>query len=181
MNHSLYLKENYKKTPTKEYISTPPLIVNIKDNTFFNGDTYYEAINGFEESDVNDGHINISFKKPTNPLLHNFRAEFFTIVDKFRNLGNPSYIPSGVKKFVVDAFEDIDTITLQNKTSNYVVHKNLAYLTSASVIPGVTLTDRKLINIKDDIQANTSVQVAAGKKIYAGKNSVSFQYYDSNQ
>lgn len=135
MNNTLYLKENYKNTPTKEYISTPPLILNARDNTFFNGDTYYESVNGFEEADINDSFINISFKKPTNPLLHNFRAEFFTIVDRFRSLGNPDYIPTGIKKFVVDAFEDIDDITLLSQTDTYTTRKHLAYLTDASVIP----------------------------------------------
>ena len=45
----------------------------------------------------------------------------------------------------------------------------------------MTLTDKKLLNIREDIEANNLVQIGARKEIYAGKNNVSFRYYDGTK
>jgi hypothetical protein len=82
----VFLKENLKNTDIKSYVNLPPLILTADDNSFYNGDIYYEAINGFQEANVSDSHINIQFQAPTNTASDNFRMEFYTIVDKFRHL-----------------------------------------------------------------------------------------------
>ncbi len=119
MNNQVYLKENLKNKATKSYVSLPPLILQPGDNIFFNGDIYYEAVNGFEESNISDSFINIAFAAPTLKTLDNFRLEFYTIVDKFRNLGDEDYIPTRVQKFVIDALSDIEEHTLLSKSENY--------------------------------------------------------------
>lgn len=180
MNNQLFLKENLKNTDTKEYVSLPPLILNSGDNEFYNGDIYFEAVNGFAESNISDSFINVRFKAPTNNTLDNFRMEFYTIVDKFRNLGDESYIPTGVKKFVVDAVADIEENTLIEENENYTLGKHVAYISSASVIPGVTLTNTKLINIREDLTQNTIVTLTSGSKLSAGNTNFTIEYYTDN-
>jgi hypothetical protein len=68
--------------------------------------------------------------QPTNQLLSNFRIEFYQIVDKFVNLENSDYIPKNVKKFIIDAFRDIDDITIKDENSKYTLRNNLAYINS---------------------------------------------------
>lgn len=85
-NNQLFLKENLKEADTKVHVSLPPLILGASENMFYNGDTYYEAVNYFEEAAVADGYINVNFDVPTDTSVDNFRMEFYTIVDKFRHL-----------------------------------------------------------------------------------------------
>jgi hypothetical protein len=54
--------------------------------------------------------------QPTDSKTSNFRIEFYQIVDKFVNLTNTDYIPKNIKKFIVDAFKDIDDITKTDST-----------------------------------------------------------------
>ncbi len=127
----VFLKENLKNTDTKSYVNLPPLILTADNNSFYNGDVYYEAINGFQEANVSDSHINIQFQAPTDESRDNFRMEFYTIVDKFRHLGDQEYIPANTKKQIVDAFADIPKNTLIGSNQNYTLGKNLAYIKSA--------------------------------------------------
>jgi len=62
-------------------------------NKFFNGDVFYEAINGAKEAEVSNGYINFAFDAPTNPQVDAFRLEFYTRVDKSTQEGNNGYTP----------------------------------------------------------------------------------------
>jgi hypothetical protein len=66
--------------------------------------------------------------QPKNDLLSNFRIEFFSIVDKFVNLENNNYIPQNIKNNIIDAFSDIDNITIKEDNSDYILSNNLAYI-----------------------------------------------------
>lgn len=127
MDKKLYFKENRSNTPVTTHLSTPPLILNIADNKFYNGETYYEAINGFSEAHVSDGSVNIEFKKPTNPLLKNFRMVYHTIVDRYLYLSS-DYEPEEVETHVVDALDISDAATLETDGEGYEIHKNIATL-----------------------------------------------------
>jgi len=82
-NGKLYFKENRQNTRNKNYISIPPIIVSAADNKFYNGNVYYEAVNGFKESSVSDVFMNVIFKKPSNPELKNFRLQYNTVIDRY--------------------------------------------------------------------------------------------------
>jgi len=180
MNNQVFLKENLKNTDAKEYASLPPLILNVGDNVFYNGDIYYEAINNFEEANISDGFINVRFKAPTDILLDTFRLEFYTIVDKFRNLGDEEYRPRQVKKFVVDAIADIEENTITRETPEYTLGKHVAYLSQANVIPWLKLTNTKLINVREDLEANNIVTLTSWAKLSAGRNSFTIEYYTTD-
>lgn len=103
MKGQIFLKENLKKKDaTKVFIDENALFVGSGNNKFFNGDTYYESVNGFKEGDVNDSYINVIFGAPKRDDINNFRLEFYEIVDKFTNLLAPDYIPKDLKKYVID-------------------------------------------------------------------------------
>lgn len=176
----VFLKENLKNTDTKSYVNLPPLILTADNNSFYNGDVYYEAINGFQEANVSDSHINIQFQAPTDESRDNFRMEFYTIVDKFRHLGDQEYIPANTKKQIVDAFADIPKNTLIGSNQNYTLGKNLAYIKSAWVIPGAKLTTRKMLNIKDDLRENNLVTLTTNSELYAWRNNFTIEYYTTD-
>lgn len=103
MANKVYVKENLKKKDiTKEFVNEAPLLIDSDDNTFYNSDIYYEAINGFKEGDVNDSFINVIFSAPKRNDISNFRLEFYEIVDKFTNLLGEDYLPEDLKKYIVD-------------------------------------------------------------------------------
>lgn len=176
----VFLKENLKNTDIKSYVNLPPLILTVDDNSFYNGDIYYEAINGFQEANVSDSHINIQFQAPTDTASDNFRMEFYTIVDKFRHLWDEEYIPLNIKKQVVDAFADIPENTLIGSNQNYTLRKNLASIKSAGVIPGAKLTTRKMLNIRDDLRENNLVTLTRDSQLYAGRNNFTIEYYTTD-
>jgi hypothetical protein len=109
MDGKLYFKENRKIAVDKNYLSVPPLILDSNDNRFYNGDIYYEAINGFNESSVSDGAINIEFSRPTNDEIKNFRMSYHTILDRYLDESD-TFTPTSVQTQIVDAIADIDTL-----------------------------------------------------------------------
>lgn len=129
MDGALYFKENRKNTPSKNYFTTMPLRLDVRDNIFFNNTRYFEAINGFEEAVVSNGAINVAFERPTNPLLKNFRMTYHTIVDRYLALDDSLYIPERVEEHIVDALADIDTNTLAEIHDTYSLYNHTASFT----------------------------------------------------
>jgi hypothetical protein len=114
--------------------------------------------------------INISFDAKQNQS--NYRVEFFPIIDKFDDMIAPqdTYTPKNIKKYIIDAFTDIDRQTLDMETNaqNTVnIRKNLAYIDAISNTSGIHLFTKQLINLADDLSTNTQVTLNAGSKIYS--------------
>jgi len=166
MNNTLYIKENRKNTADVSYITVPPLILSSSDNKFYNWDTYYEAINWFEESSVSDGYMNVIFDSPTDTRIQNFKMVYHTIVDRYLDLGD-SYVPSEVETHVVDAFADIDDRNQTTEYDDYSLTPSFATLSYAWATRWVKLTNEKLINLRDDLQNGILVTLTSSKEIYA--------------
>lgn len=100
----LYFKEN-RKVPeaAKSHVSGGPITLQSDDNMFFNGRVYHEAVNYFEEMNVSDAAINVSFLKPTDTTLQNFRMKYHTIVDRYIQEGQEDAIPKENETHVIDA------------------------------------------------------------------------------
>jgi hypothetical protein len=47
--NKLYLKENLKNKANKVHVTNSPIVVNVSNNKFYNGDIFYEAINNPHE------------------------------------------------------------------------------------------------------------------------------------
>ncbi len=171
----LYLKENRKQSPVDFYVTEAPLILKSSDNVFYNGDRYYESINGFVESWVSDEAINVEFQKPTNPNIHNFRMVYNTIVDKYMD-ERKTFIPKKVQTHIVDAISDIASQTLEEEAKNYRISKNLATLSYAGAMSRIKLTTEKWKNIKEELAENTQVTLTPKTVIYAGKNPFRIEY-----
>lgn len=124
VNNELYLKENLARSSNKTYISSPALYVSVNNNTFFNGDRFIEALNGFGEIHVSNGFINVEFDTPTSDI-NNFSVEFFDRVDAAINQNNRNYTPKGVKKYTIDAFANIDEKTLKARREAIIMRQNL--------------------------------------------------------
>jgi len=173
MDGTLYFKENRKNTSSTIHLPTP-LILGVNDNQFYNGDVYYEAVNGFIESWVSDGAINISFAKPTNTELKNFRLEYHTLIDRYIDDGNN--LPPNFETHIVDALSDIDQRPVLEVGENHNIYFNEAVLTYVWANANLTLTNDKLINIKDDLIENSKVVITRNTPLYAGPNNFTIEY-----
>ncbi|MDD4151631.1 MAG: hypothetical protein PHR68_03375, partial [Candidatus Gracilibacteria bacterium] len=176
----LYLKSNYKAETKNVYYSGNPIVVDSSDVKFYNNsaNSYIPSINGFSESIVDSNNINVAFSQPKEDIA-NFRIEFFNIVDKFANLDNSKVWngPTDTRKQVIDAFRDIDNITLEQENENYAIRKNLAYLDYYSIGNDISLSSREFVNIKDKLENNTVLNVSSNTKIYSGKDDVKLFYH----
>ncbi|PID86452.1 hypothetical protein CSB08_00530 [Candidatus Gracilibacteria bacterium] len=175
VNNKLYLKENLTKNKNKIYLNTAPTIVKSIDNKFYNGDIYYESINYFDKMGISDGFIDVKFNGSTNKEINNYRLEFYSIVDKWLNKENSLYTPIGIKKGVIDAFSDIDSITMPMEEANtHILRKNLAYISNVgNNIPGVELKTSSLIRLEN----NKITNLDKGTKVYSTNNSSFTIYY----
>jgi len=91
-----------------------------------------------------------------------------------------TYVPQNIKKYMIDAFSDIETQTLDMETTTQntvTIRKNLASIDTISNMAWVHLYTKQLINLADNIASNAEVTVNAGTKIYSGKDSVRIRYY----
>lgn len=174
-NGKLYFKENRQNNESKNYISLPPLIISAGDNSFYNTDVYHESVNGFREASVSDGFMNVVFKKPTNQLLKNFRLQYNTIIDRYLDESD-SYTPESVKTYIVDAIADISELEIVEKTDDYVVQPHLATISYAGAIRWVTLTQEKLVNLRDDLESWKLVTLTSGTPIYASDTGFTLTY-----
>ena len=175
MNWKLYFKENRKNTDTKQHISLPPLILDSDDNTFYNGDVHYEAVNGFNEASVSDGAINVEFSRPSNEDIKNFRMSYHTIVDKYLD-DDDTFIPTNVETHIVDAIADINYLWILEETDTYTVSKHLATLSYAGGMNGVKLTNDKFQNIREQLADNVVVTLTSWTPIYASDDDFEITY-----
>jgi len=132
----LYFKENRWSSEEKEYFSTPPLILAADDNKFYNGDTYYEAVNWFRESWVSDGTINIAWQSPSREEIKNYRIEYHTIVDKYLD-ETDSFTPRSVKTHIIDGVSDILGREIVSQSEEYIVQNHIATLIYAWAVNGL--------------------------------------------
>ena len=75
----------------------------------FNGDVYYEAINGLTEVGVSDGSINVEFQKPSRADISKYTFSYNTIIDRYID-SRSDYIPQSVETHIVDAISKDDTV-----------------------------------------------------------------------
>lgn len=138
----------------------------------FNGDQYYEALNGFTEVGVSDGSINIEFERPTNSSLSQYSLTYNTIVDRYIDT-RIDYTPRTVKTHIVDA---IATDDVPESGNNFTLTPHMATLDYAGAMRDITLQTPKLRNIASDLVDNTEVTLTADKELYAGKSSYTISY-----
>lgn len=177
--NEIFVKESLTNKPEITHYTWSPMVLSSWDNYIYDDD-FYEAVNWFEESISDNDYVNVSFYQPTDSNISNFRVEFYQIVDKFVNLLNNDYIPENIKKFVVDAFRDIDDITISETNSNYTIRNNLAYIKNIWNLAWVTLYTKELKNIEDDLAWNNEVVINAWTKLYSASSSVKIVYYNYN-
>jgi len=178
MDGTLYFKENRKNTDASIHLPTP-LILSANNNNFYNGDIYYEAVNGFIESGVSDWAINISFSKPTNTDIKNFRLEYHTLVDRYIDDGNN--LPPDFETHIVDAMSHLDERPIVDTGESYNVYQNEAVLRYVWATPNLTLTNDKLINIRDDLELESKVVMTRNTPLYAWADGFRVEYqYGSN-
>lgn len=182
VKNEIFIKENTRIENVKEkYEALDPLVVDIDDNKFYNGDIFYESLNNIKEAVSFDSFINFSFDAPTNDDVNNFRLDFFTLIDKYLNEDHDAYIPKWVMKYTIDSFSDIETITkLPEKTKTwYTMYSNLAYINAVwnNINENVVLETKELINIENDLASGSLVSLSYDTKLYAKNNSFTINYY----
>ncbi len=178
----LFLKENFEKRELPVNQTPNPETVDSWDNKFFNWDIFFEALNNTKESISKNNFINFSFDAPRRDDLHNFRLEFFNLVDKFVNQDYDLYMPEGVYKEVIDSFEGIDDATIIEYeswlTPDYVKRKNLAYIDNVwNGVKDAKLEWYEMINIRLDIALKKIVNLSSSTRLYAWKNPFTIKYY----
>jgi len=176
MDGTLYFKENRKNTLNKNYFTDMPLRLSVKDNVFFNNKIYHEAINGFKEAVVSNGAINVSFERPTNPLIKNFRMTYHTIVDRYLALDDDVYTPQRVETHIVDALADITSRTLVEVHDEYSRYNHTALFTHIWSLAWLKLRTQKLQNIRDSISQNTQVTLTPRTRLYTWNTSAKIIY-----
>lgn len=177
--NEIYIKENLKNKKTYTHFTWSPLSLSIGDNKYFDSDeVYHEAVNNFREWVNDNSYINVSFSQPTDSKASNFRIEFYEIVDKFLNTENSNYFPQNIRKYIVDAFRDIDDITIKDDNSSYILRNNLAYIKNIWNLSWITLTTKELKDLQEDIKVNSKVIVNSNTKIYTWWSDVKITYYN---
>ncbi len=177
--NEIFIKKDLTIKKTKNHYPWNPIVLDFKE--YF--DNYFIwAVNWFEEDLRSINNINIWFDNSLDPKVSNYRIEIFDLVDKYSNVLNdysPIYTPWNVKRYVIDAFRDIDDITLnmEDNNSEYITRKNLWYITSISA--SVDVFWYKLNNLKNNISASNKINISAWTKLYAWKDSISISYYKS--
>jgi uncharacterized repeat protein (TIGR01451 family) len=175
MAGKLYLKENRTNKADAQHVFLPPLILGADDNKFYNGDIYYEAVNGFNEASVSDGAINIEFSRPTNPDIKNFRMSYHTIVDRYLDEAD-TFTPQNVETQIVDAVADTKSLWILEENSDYKLSKHLVTLTYAGGMNGVKLTNDKLQNLRQQLEDNVLITLTSGTNIYSTDNDFEITY-----
>jgi hypothetical protein len=182
MNNQIFLKENLIKKANKTYVSTPPIILPPSQNKFFwKNAKFYESLNNVIESWSDDNYININFSSSSNENIHNYRLEFFTIVDKFLNIKNNSYKPKFIKNRIVDTFNDIEKTTFLKDFSDYTLRKNISHISNIWNTKWVKLYTKEFTNIKDDIKNNKVVTLTPWTLLYAWSESFRLTYHSDSE
>lgn len=166
---TIYTKENLKiQDGEKVYVDDAPLYIAPRNNKFYNGDVYYESVNGLREGDVNDSFINVLFSAPKRDNMRNFRLEFYEIVDKYYNLLWRNYEPENLKKYIIDGIAGFRDVSPIQDNDQYRVSPNLAYMENPGSLAWVTMITRAYTNLLDDLRNGTQVTLTAGVPLYAG-------------
>lgn len=178
MGNEIYLKKNFlSKNPVRNIVTTPPII--LSSNRFISGN-FLPFVNNFKESVSDNRFINFEFE--SSYKINNYRVEFTPLVDKFDDIIGDlnSYTPVGVKKHIIDVFSDIDTMTenMERSLNSPVTSRDtLAFISEVwSNLVGVKLRTPELIDISQDIAANTAVVLNAGTPLYSGDSNISLMY-----
>ncbi len=177
----LYIKENTKREVKKENERPDALVLDIEDNKFFNGDIFYEALNNVKETVSLSSYINFSFDAPSDESVNNFRLEFFTIIDKYLNENHDEYIPTWVKKNIIDSFADIDNLTKiqEESQTGYTISRNQAYIRNVwnTINDNVELTTKKAVPIAESLSSWSVVSLSVDTKLYAWRTPFIIWYY----
>jgi hypothetical protein len=172
----LFFKENHKQSEEKSYLRSMPEILPVSENVFYNGTRYYEAVNDFRAGAVSDGAINMTFTPSSRSDINLYRVKYHTIVDRYID-SRESYIPQNVEKHVIDALRyDAKSRNILSQNDGLKVYPQQASLIFSENIPGVTLTNEKFVNIRDDIQANKQVTLTRGTRLYATNRDFEISY-----
>ncbi len=177
-NGKLYFKENRKIIQEKKYFSTPPLILSANNNKFFSWE-YFEALNYVSEAHVSDEAINVSFLKPSNTKISQFRMTYHTLVDRYL-YSSDVYQSNQLATHIVDSFDSgIDT-PIVSAGSKYKIEKNRAYLKYTWRIAGLKLTTQKLQDIWETLQDGGQVVITPRTQVYSWNSSFRIRYTFKN-
>ena len=176
--NEIYFKQNITSKPKSNHFTWSPIII----DDFIDENTNLAWINWLTQTKVISWNFSVDFKAPTNKNITNFNLELYDVYDKFNDVLNhfdSSYIPKQVKKVVIDAFSNIENITIDKELSqNWVVFRNnLAYVDNIWNLASVRLTTNELKNIKSDLESNLLVLINAKTKVYSSDSSVNLDYY----
>ncbi len=175
-NGQLFVKENLEQAPTKNYVTTNPIVVKSGDNKFYNGDVFHESVNNFRDFWSSNAFINMWFAASTNPKVNNYRVWFYQLVDKYLWVNDSNYRPLNVSKSIIDGVSDIKESTKISENEQFIKRKNLAYINNVWILKWAKIQVMSLINIKDDLWDNKLVNLNKWNQLYAGWNSFSINY-----
>ncbi len=166
---TLYYKDNYSSAPetSENHISWAPLVQKSSQNTFFNGESYVEALNYFSAETTSDGFLNFSFAKPSDDRISQFRIYYHSFVDAYmrdrENEKNEVHI--------------IDALDL-SQNGDAALQQNIAYIHSLWNTKWVRLTQEKLVSLRQELANNTTVVLTANSPLYAGNRSFEIEYLE---
>lgn len=171
----VFMKENLENTLVVSHISLAPLKVDSDDNRFLNGDVFYEAINGFEETSQDNESINVGFQAISRDIPEQYRMEFYSIVDASRFGEDINYVPAGIDTTIIDAIPEQE---LDSGVSDaYTLSAPPVYIDAAGdALGSLKLEAPVLFDIQSDIALGNIVNISRGTKIYAGDAGVQIRY-----
>ncbi|MDQ7023639.1 MAG: hypothetical protein Q9M97_09180 [Candidatus Gracilibacteria bacterium] len=169
VNGELYLKENFNIQENKNSQVETPIILNINNNKYFNGEDFIEAINGFKEINSDSGFLNLIFASPTDKSINHFSVEYYTIVDKFLNKEKID----GINKNYIDAFIENNNGSFEND----LIKEHSAYINHIGDIPAVRLDTYEIQNIGDSLSNNNNINISATTPIYTANSSAKIKFY----
>ncbi len=176
-NGELFLKNNNSKTLEDKSSNLPILLLESKENKFFNKSVFYEAVNNFREVNISGNNINVWFSASSRNKVNNYRLEFFDIVDKFTNIWNSSYTPKKTKKTVIDAFNSIEESTLlMENTEEYTIRKNLARIKSIWNLSWTKFIINDFKNLWEALKNSKELNISPTTKIYTWKERAKISY-----
>jgi len=174
VNNVLYLKENLDKKSKKVYLNENPLIINIKDNKFFNWSRYIWAVNNTRSNLSSSWIINISFDAKN--FINNYRLEFYSIVDKFLNEKNINYSPIFRKKSIIDGVSWIWSINIVWENQIYNEFKDIVYIDKVWDLKWIQVVTDDFSNIKTNIDNWNVVTLSTWTKVYSWNSSLILKY-----
>lgn len=172
----IFLKKNLKNKNDKMHLDDGWVVLFPSQNKFFNGDVFYEAINGAKEAEVSNGYINFAFDAPTNPQVDAFRLEFYTRVDKSTQEGNNGYTPEWIKKHIIDAFVDDKNTLFDEETNDYMTYYSLWRISSIGELPWVILETKSFQNIEEILEETGKVNISSTSTLYTAQSWVRIEY-----